>query len=130
MRDVRNKVGGMAHIMLPTMSQAATSIQKPNVFKYADTAIPFLIEEILALGGKKHNLTAKIIGGANMFKNNSIPEEETVGYRNQIQTIQTLSDLGIKLIAQDVGGYVGRTITFDLETGIVNVRTGKITYQI
>jgi chemotaxis receptor (MCP) glutamine deamidase CheD len=37
--------------------------------KYANTAVPALAKEIRAIAGKESRLSAKIIGGANMFAN-------------------------------------------------------------
>jgi len=45
--DPRNKVAGMAHIMLPD-SRDAGAVPKPG--KFADTAVPRLLQELSALG--------------------------------------------------------------------------------
>ena len=49
--------------MLPS-SRKPTS----NIKKYSETAIPFLVDEMVKMGVKKDLLTAKICGGATMFK--------------------------------------------------------------
>ncbi len=57
------KVGGMAHIMLPTASISLGG----NPAKYADTALELLLKEISGMGANKARLKAKMAGGAQMF---------------------------------------------------------------
>jgi len=64
LHDSMNMCGGLAHIMLPDSSIAP---QEPLPAKFADTAVPALIEEIKRVGGRTTRLSAKIAGGANMF---------------------------------------------------------------
>ena len=61
--DKKKNIGGMSHIMLPTYRKD----KKSNFMKYADAAIPYLIEKIEKLGAEKKNTCAKITGGASMF---------------------------------------------------------------
>lgn len=117
--DPVEKVGGMAHIMLPTSSG------KPgeNLSKYANTAVELMIQDILSLGAKKIRLQAKIAGGAQMF---SFPGKSNVlkiGDRNAEAVEVELKRLGIPLRVADVGGSFGRTIHFDVGTGDLKVRT-------
>ncbi|MDE5824479.1 MAG: chemotaxis protein CheD, partial [Lachnospiraceae bacterium] len=63
-RDPVAKVGGMAHAMLPDSKQIENN---SNRAKFADTGIDDLVKKILAMGGKKTRLEAKIAGGAQMF---------------------------------------------------------------
>src|SRR6056297_1752114 len=67
--DKYSKVSGLIHFMLPA------SNGKKNTAKYADTGIPFLIEEMVKNGAKKRNIVAKLVGGAKMF---SFGEENSV----------------------------------------------------
>ena len=59
------KIGGLAHIMLPDSAQARST---DNLAKFADTALPVMVEEIIKLGAYKLNIWAKCAGGAQMFK--------------------------------------------------------------
>lgn len=65
--DRGKKVGGVAHVMLPKSRNTAE--RTPG--KYANTAIPELIDRLTKLGARKDKLTAKLAGGAAMFKCNS-----------------------------------------------------------
>lgn len=113
------KVGGMAHIMLPTANGAAGA----NIAKYADTAVEFLMEQMLGLGAVRSRLKAKIAGGAQMFTFAGKPPVLKIGDRNAEAVASELKRMGIPLLAQDVGGNFGRTIHFDVETGHLRVRT-------
>jgi len=74
--DKFSKVGGLVHIMLPENPGGKKTV------KYADTGIPFLIEEMEAAGAKKRRLSAKIVGGAGMFKSESGDSVMKIGERN------------------------------------------------
>src|SRR5512136_2045320 len=55
------KVGAMVHIMLP---ESAGRKDRPG--KYADTAVPVILQELNALGCRNRSLKAKMAGGACM----------------------------------------------------------------
>jgi len=119
-----NRCGGLAHIMLPNSTIA------PQDFppcKFADTAIPALANAVHEISGKETRLSAKIAGGANIFtfENNKGP---TIGTKN-INAVKTaLKANRIRLVAEDVGGSYGRRITFNLGSGVVDIRlsTGEV----
>lgn len=117
--DPVEKVGGMAHIMLPT----ANGNPGANPSKYADTAIELMVQDILSLGAKKTRLRAKIAGGAQMFSFPGKTNVLKIGDRNAEAVEAELKRLGIPLLVADVGGSFGRTIHFDVGTGDLKVRT-------
>jgi len=119
--DGKNKLGAMAHIMLPSSNTG--SIAQVNKAKYADTAIPVLLEELLKLGATRNSIIAKIAGGAQMFQFNSTNDMMRIGPRNVEATKLILKELGIPLISQDTGGNIGRTVELDTVTGILYVKT-------
>lgn len=119
MHDPMLKVGGMAHIMLPTANGNKTG----NPAKYADTAIVLLLNGILQLGASKTRLRAKMAGGAQMFSFPGKPQVLKIGDRNAEAVEQELKRYGIPLLVADVGGSFGRTIHFDVSTGELKVRT-------
>src|SRR5699024_12868192 len=67
--DLKKQTSGLAHIMLP--DSTVTRQDKLNTFKYADTAIPILIERVLQTGARHSASQAKIAGSARMFQFNS-----------------------------------------------------------
>jgi chemotaxis protein CheD len=118
LHDPRRGVGGLAHIMLPASNG---KVDRPG--KYADTAVTNLLEEISRKYGGNGKVTAKITGGASMFSR--FAENFSIGERN-ISAVRTcLKELSIKIISEDVGGSVGRTITyFPDNRGKIVIRRG------
>ena len=126
--DRIKKIGGLAHVLLPTDT---TSGRLPE--KYADTAIPLLVEMLLKEGAKKENLSAKIAGGASMFKFQSNNTLGQIGDRNVETTKEVLENLGIPVLEEDIMGNTGRVIDFYLEDGRLKVKAAgkeKIYYKV
>ncbi len=117
--DPVTKVSGMAHIMLPSSLLGKSG----NDAKFADTAIPLLIQEMSRIGGEKSRLVAKIAGGAQMFSFYSANDIMKIGERNVEAVKAVLEKVKIRLAAEDVGGNYGRTIEFYAENGQLYVRT-------
>ncbi|MCL2036881.1 MAG: chemotaxis protein CheD [Oscillospiraceae bacterium] len=117
--DKRTKIGGLSHIMLPN----STTSGEPNInrMKFADTAIPDMIKKMVAMGALQVGLTAKIAGGALMFKTSS--DRFNIGERNVESVKSVLQSLRIPLIGQDVGLNYGRTVFFYPETGAAMVKS-------
>jgi chemotaxis protein CheD len=112
--------------MLPTSKKEAA-----NIKKYADTAIPAMIRDMINAGADQKRLISKIAGGATMFKHAENSLMGDIG-RNNISSVKSiLSSLNIRIISEDVGGDYGRTIDFYLETGEIRIKTiGKDTKVI
>lgn len=115
--DKENQVGGLAHIMLPVMKA------KGPVARYADTAIPALIREMVKWGAASENLIAKITGGATMFNLTSKSSISSIGLDNAAKVKEVLAAHKIKLSGEDIGGNFSRTINFFMESGDVVVRS-------
>lgn len=115
--DKFSKVGGLIHIMLPENPGGK------RLVKYADTGIPFLINEIENLGAVKSRLSAKIVGGAAMFKSESGDSVMQIGARNIAAVKEILKALGIRIAGSDVGKDFGRSMYFYLDDGRVEVKS-------
>ena len=118
--DPVTRVGGLLHIMLPDSTQFS-NVTKPA--KFADLGIPLLVLEIRRNGGRISNLQAKMVGGAQMFSGMNDNFVLNIGKRNVIMARQTLKSLGIKILAEEVGGNRGRTMILDTFSGKVFIRT-------
>jgi len=118
--DPVTRVGGLLHIMLPDSTQF-NNVTKPA--KFADLGIPLLVSEVGRYGGRVNNLQAKMAGGAQMFSGLNDKFVLNIGERNIAMTRQTLKSLGIRVIAEDVGGNRGRTMILDTVNGQVIIRT-------
>ena len=125
--DSIHRCGGLAHIMLPHSSLGP---QEPLPSKFADTAVPALVQGIRGLTGitsTETRLTAKIAGGANMFANTGANGLD-IGAKNVTAVRNALCDHKIRIIGEDVGGSHGRRITFNLASGvaIIKLHNGEI----
>ncbi len=109
----RLKTGVMAHIVLPDSAGRSGS---PG--KFADTAVPGMLDLLRQLDTPAHGLTAKFAGGANMF-NGSGPLQ--IGEANAKAVVQALSSAAIRVVGEDVGGTKGRRVTFDCASGEMTV---------
>src|SRR5262249_41849485 len=123
------KLGGLAHVVLPS---ARGVVDHPG--KYADTAIPAMIADFdRRLGGKaRPRLIAKLIGGAGMFQVDRDGNPTlNIGQRNQEAIEKILAELGIPILARDLGGTSGRRLTLDTASGIVAIKVpGGDDYEI
>lgn len=116
--DKMRKIGGMAHIMLPKSNNP-----EKRSLKYADIAINEMLKEIKGMGSRVSSLEVKIAGGSQMFSFNASDEKKSVGYRNVLAVKAILKELGLKILAEDTGGTIGRTIELDLSNGKLKVKT-------
>lgn len=115
------KLGGMAHIMLPTSDIAREG--QLNIAKYADTAIPELILRMKNKGASKSRLVAKMAGGAQMFAFMGGTDTIRIGPRNVEATRQALEYFSIPLLSEDTGGNYGRTVELNSQTGVFSIRS-------
>ncbi len=118
--DPLSKIGGLAHIMLPDSTQARSA---ENPAKFADTALPLMLDEIIRMGALKSRITAKIAGGAQMFTFANATDVMRVGERNVEAVKLVLRRLDIRIIAEDTGGNYGRTVELKLDTGGYRIKT-------
>lgn len=108
------KIAGLAHIMLPDSTQIRSN---ENVAKFADTGIETLLKQLLQKGAQRTRMVAKIAGGAQMFAFSAENAMLSIGKKNVMATKKKLSELGIRIVAEDTGNSYGRTIEFYPETG-------------
>lgn len=109
----RLRVGGMAHIVL---SCSDGRVGAPG--KFADTAVPYMIEELSKLGASPSGLVAKIAGGSNMFTSSGPIQ---IGQENARVVADFLEAKNIRLVGEHLGGSKGRRIIFDSQSGDLNV---------
>lgn len=117
--DGAARVGGMAHVLLPgpELSRDAS-----NPAKFPCTAVPLLVRQMRAAGAGER-LTARLVGGASMFRSLLASAGVNVGERNVVAARAALTVAGIPIAAEDVGGQHGRSVRFDVASGHVEVRT-------
>ncbi len=116
--DAKRKIGGMCHIMLPTKKEQGASMKK-----YADTAIPMMINEMKERGADTGRIMAKIVGGARMFNVSENSMMGEIGNNNAVKVREVLGELSIGIVSEDIGGNYGRTIDFYLDSGMIKIRS-------
>ena len=105
------KFGGMNHFMLQEMREWENPEDDYNHKRYGLFAMEVLINEIIKLGGKKENLTAKIFGGGHVLTGMTsnllqIPDKNIRFAKN------FLSEEKIPIISEDIGGSWPRKVFF------------------
>jgi len=117
--DNQSKIGGMAHIVLPLNH----GLPGNNPAKFADTAVPLLISEMIKKGSVKNQLIIKIAGGAQMTLAPGLRDTFKTGERNLAQILLVLQRENIAIAAADTGGSVGRTVKMYIRTGQITIKT-------
>lgn len=114
-------VGGMVHVMLP---EAPVEKQVDRLGKFADTGIPEMIARMTGLGADLGRIRVAIVGGAQVAKFGAdISAMAQIGERNVKAVGKQIEKLGLRLVKTDTGGNLGRAVQFDIDSGVVRVRT-------
>jgi len=119
--DSQEKIGGMVHVVLPQHN----GLPGVNYAKFADTAVPLLLDEMIKKGGVRSRFIVKIAGGAQMSLAPWLRDTFKTGYRNLTQVMLALQREKITLAAADTGGSIGRTVKLYVRTGHVTVKTAN-----
>jgi len=115
LRDVVSGIGGLAHVVLPDSKEGNDALTQPG--KYADTAVSGLVERMLAIGAEVLYLRAKLVGGANVLTSGGFD-----GSKNSDRVRKELCAIPIKIISEDLGSNLGRSMTFDTGDGKITIR--------
>ena len=122
LHDPERGTGGMAHVLLPSISLAR---EVTNPAKFPETAVPLLIQRLAALGGgaNPRRLVAKLAGGASMFSQLVTPGTIQMGERNLLAARSALRAAAIPILGEAVGGERGRSVRFHVQDGRVEIRS-------
>lgn len=116
--DRHCNLGGMAHVVLPD-SSIQGQVTTPE--RFANSAIPLMIDQFKMLGGNMLSSFIKIAGGARMFQFSSLSTLD-IGSRNVEAIKEALEKINLRINASDVGGTNGRTFRLFVENGRVTSR--------
>lgn len=119
LHDPTTGIVGLAHVLLPSVGRGPPSIHPA---KYADSAIPLLLDEMRRHGARGDRITARLAGGARMFAV-LLPFGVNMGQRNIDATRAALYRLCIPIVAEDVGGEYGRSVRVVAATGVMTVHS-------
>ena len=118
--EPRVHVALLAHVMLPGPAPAQVPDDQPA--RFADQAVRSLIDSMGKLGGRVRDCVIKLAGGAQVIRLGNREDRLQVGRRNIEAVLQALEANGLRSVAQDVGGNMGRTMTLYAATGVTTVR--------
>jgi chemotaxis protein CheD len=107
------KVGGLLHYLLPD-SEGDTTRRRENPFLCADTGIPELLNRCMQLGARKHRLSICAAGGASVLDKGDF---FNVGRKNHLGLLKALSEAGLTVHAEAIGGHLSRSVRLDIGTG-------------
>ena len=118
LHDAVVRVGGMAHVLLPS---PGLSRGQENPAKCPQTAVPALLERMAQRGASPRRITARIAGGASMFAALAPLGIVQMGERNVVAARETLRSVGLPLVGEDVGADYGRTVRFHVADGRMEI---------
>lgn len=123
LHDEARGIGAMAHVMLPESNGRS---DRPG--KYADTAVPLLVDGLCAQGCRLQSIHAKLIGGASMFA--FFGNNLNIGERNITAIREALDAKKIRITGEVIGGNVGRSVMYSPSGhGKVNIKQADGTCQ-
>ncbi len=109
----RYGAGALAHVVLPD-SEGHTGTDG----KFANTAVPALIQSLAKITDARAGFIAKLAGGASMF---SATGPMQIGAANETAVKAALAKANIKVAAESLGGTQGRRVEFDPADGSLRV---------
>jgi chemotaxis protein CheD len=101
----RFKVAAMAHVVLPNSTGHVGSAGK-----FADTAIPALLQELQKTTNCRSGYVAKLAGGASMFAASGPMQ---IGASNIAAVKAALAEAHVRIVAEHLGGEQGRRVELD-----------------
>jgi chemotaxis protein CheD len=110
--DRSKGVAALAHVMLPESPQ----VDPPQPHKFADLAVPALLDVVLAHGASRTRLEAALVGGAAMFQFGGSGQD--IGQRNTQAITRLLEGARVPVRATETGGSKGRTIRVNVGSEI------------
>lgn len=120
--DTINRVGGIAHIVMPESSLSSNPSVNELPGKYANLAIPNLVDQFTEAGGQKRGAIVRMIGGAQLFNfGGGGGNIMNIGTRNATAIRASMSKLGFAIEKADTGGNKSKSVSFIVATGQLHV---------
>ena len=113
-RDPKTGLGGMNHFMLPESATGQWGEGLSAAMRYGNFAMEALINTILRSGCARFDLEIKLFGGANFSAGATM-----IGQKNSDFALHYLKEEGLRVVASDLGGVLGRRIHYHPATGKV-----------
>ena len=113
------RAGGLIHFMLPeSRIDPKKAQEKPYMF--ADSGLPLLFKELYKFGGEKHRMQIKVAGGSQIMDESGF---FNIGKKNYLALRKIFWTNNVLIAAEKVGGNVNRTVSLEISSGKVWVKT-------
>ena len=126
--DFRKKTGGLLHCMMPD-SGIDQNKAAGNPYLYVDSGMKAMMDKFYQKGSRKSDLIIRVAGGSSS-KRNENEDFFQIGRRNFVSLRKYLWNEGLMLKAYDVGGYGSRTVTLELESGKMLIKSQTFLKQL
>jgi len=123
--DPHAQVGGLLHVMLP-LSTIDSQKAATDPYMFVDTGVPRLFLEAYRLGAQKGRLQVRVAGGAAVGKHDDSEDYFQIGKRNFVTLRQLFWKNNMLLKSYDVGGSCSRTVSLEIGTGIVVMKSNGV----
>jgi len=116
--DVEAHAGGILHLMLPNSKISPDkAIKQPAMF--ADTGLPLLFRALAGVRAEASRIRLFLAGGASVL-NGTDPFK--IGERNTRAVESYVNAQRYRVVGQDLGGSINRTLHLEIGTGLVTLR--------
>nr|MBF0222749.1 chemotaxis protein CheD [Desulfobulbaceae bacterium] len=117
--EPKSRTVGMAHIALSD-SQINPSQATAQPGRFADTAVPALLNLVAQLSKTKQGYIIKLVGGAQVAQ---MKDTFNIGKRNILAIKKILWQMKLAPVAEDLGGRISRTVTVEVDSGKVELHS-------
>ncbi len=117
--DATKNIGSLAHVMLP--GKAPMGKKRRQKTRYAADAINAMVGKMGKLGSKKDDIEVVLVGAANVLRR----EDDTICRDNIESILDLLAKKRLKVKAQALGGTARKSVSLDIERGIVSCAEGN-----
>jgi chemotaxis protein CheD len=119
-RDVKARAGGMNHFMLPisaARSESEDAWKDGDAARYGNVAMEMLINELQKLGARRERLEVKLVGGGHVLHAGADIGERNIAFVREFVRVE-----GLKVVAEDLGGFHPRRVYYTPVDGRVRVK--------
>lgn len=115
------RVAGLLHAMLPSASADKNGGQTQPA-KFVDSGVTQLFKEAYKLGARKDRIVVKVAGGASVANGGEMDSFQ-IGKRNIVALKKLFWKNGVLIKGEDVGGSKSRTVTLNVASGEVRIKS-------
>jgi chemotaxis protein CheD len=116
--DTGTRAAGLLHLMLPDSTiSPEKAARQPAMF--ADTGVPALFNGLTGVRAQRSRTTLFIAGGASVLNG---PDSFQIGDRNATAVRRLLAVYGCRIVGNETGGSVNRTLHLDVGTGQLTIK--------